>query len=1100
MSSFWTSPNSTNSNGWIFNSSLMQRFGSGPTIGLYWNKENSIFSANKTYLIKTKIKNLTSLTENELRVNTSWNHRLRNPLVNNLSTSDGYLYYYSSPSSTVKNDSSHFYTANDSFNSNKGILSTTVIELDWNIIGFSWVSKDSNNIDVEFSPSNYGRGWMLIGDYYFWFYSDTGINPAIIINNNLFTSENYLDINCLYKFIPSQRFNLEFYYRSEGADLDIYLSENPPYSGRDINEFNNYLKGLNKILSITENQETQKISKFSLTGNQYIIIVSKKRTNIGYNSLDKLKVSFGYHPENNKLQTITDANYIKVIQGATFSAVVGDSDGDFLKPEGSLSGISSKIGNGTFTSGIWENGVWNNGWRKDEQVKEFLDIEYNIKVFSDNKWQIKLVGFNENVKYFKKGDLVSIGNIVAIDINEERKQLIDAYRIVDLFYQEPIDNNDYKLGTLIIEIETIFPVRRIEKDSPNHRILVTKNIWLSGAFFNGYFSGVWNYGLIKGYPLITEMYNTHWKEGFFEGGHFNSKYISEKNQYGNTFYDDTKLGIISENNHNLKVGDIIIIDKFNKFINPLYDGEAKVIKIKNKKQFVIDKDFNDSEDEGGFYYNYISSSVIQNMNFKSENISKVTSNLSLSSTSVFSYNSWIDTNYNTDIAVNIGKSQNLLDPISKKSYAENNLYGYETKDVLSSISEFRNSYSIDKLKYKLGTKYKVYKNYIGDASLFQEYFDTNNDIENFIAQGWTYSTEDISNIRYQRTIDEGIENIVGQELKITATASGGVLNIVNNNKIIIDNRETTEIEKNRYSKIEFELVKNNSEINNFILDEIDEPILHFNNLNYTTRDSGSTQSVTSKKIINTSLPIYDNINLLDVKSSNKKEYFYNKRNLSLYLRGNGENGESESSVIIKNLNFVETDMIPFFKYFTDGNINKSIQIPYQGIAPQINYENSNFVFLDNIKIGLDSYDVTNTYNIFIGSGSNTTPQIITTQPFTPTPQSQLPPPNKVETPPVSKPTLTISASYNGSSIVITTQLSSVLTQTLTLGVRVTYVDLNNQIVQNNETNITINANNLISNNNISVGSGLTIVVSSLCLIYITPIDLVISNISMCNIE
>lgn len=1110
--SFWTSPNSTNTNGWVFDSSLMQRNGTGSTIGLYWNKEGITFSANKTYLIKTKVKNLTSLEENELRLNTTWNHRLRNPLVQGLSTSDGYLTYYTSPSATIKSDTSHFYTANDTFNSTKGIISTSVIELDWNMIGFSWTYADVDiNIPI-FNPTNYGRGWMNNqGDNYYWFYYNTGINPSTIINNNLFVSEQYLEINCLYKYIPAQRFNLEFTYSSQNVDLDIYLSQTPPYNGRNVDEFNIYLKGLNKILSITEDQEN--LAKFlvSLTGNQYVIIVSKKRSpdiTSGYSSLFKLKASYSYHSENNTLHDTTDPNFEIDILGASFSSVVGDREGEFLEDETNLSGINSKIGNGTFTSGIWENGVWNNGWRKDEQVKEFFDIEYNIQV-SDNKWQIKLIGLNENIIFFKKGDLVSIGNIVAIDINDERKQLIDSYRVVDLYYTQSNNQDEYKLGSLIIEIETIFQVRRIEKDSTNHRILVTKNIWLSGAFFNGYFSGVWNYGLFKGYPLITEMYETHWKEGFFEGGHFNSKYINEKNEYGGTFYDDTKLGIISKKEHKLKVGDVIVIDKLNKTINPLYDGETTVIRIKDKYNFTIDKDFNVKENEGGFYYNYTSNSVIQNMNFKSENVSKITSNLSLSSTSVFSYNSWIDTNYNSDVAVNVGKQQNLLDDLSKKSYAENNLYGYETKDVLSSISEFRNSYSLEKLKYKLGTKYKVYKNYIGDASLFQEYFDTTNDIQNFISQGWTFSATEtiiedpddpeaqptiIKNIKYQRTVDEGIENIIGQELKITATASGGVLNIVNNNKIIIDNRETTEIEKNRYSKIEFELIKNDSESNIYKNDEIEEPVLHFNNLNYTTREQS--------KIINTALPIYENVNLLNIKPSNKKEYFYNKRNLSLYLRGNGENGENESSVIIKKLNFVETDMIPFFKYFTEGNINKSIQIPYQGIAPLIDYQNSNFIFLDNIKVGLDSYDLTNSYDPYsgVGNGVNTNIPQLSTQPSTPPPSNQLPNPPKTETPQLPKPTLTISTNYNSGNISATAQLTSSLNQNLIVEVKITYVIIDTNTLANIELPITIGSGSTSGTNSQYIGFFDNIVINTLCLKSINIPDLVTTSIPMCNIQ
>jgi hypothetical protein len=75
------------------------------------------------------------------------------------------------------------------------------------------------------------------------------------------------------------------------------------------------------------------------------------------------------------------------------------------------------------------------------------------------------------------------------------------------------------------------------------------------------------------------------------------------------------------------------------------------------------------------------------------------------------------------------------------------------------------------------------------------------------------------------------------------------------------------------------------------------------------------------------------------------------------FKGSGLYGGSQSTFIIDNLNFFEIDMVPFFQYFIDTSINKSVQIPYQGIAPFIDYTNSNFSFLDNISIGFDSVSI-----------------------------------------------------------------------------------------------------------------------------------------------
>jgi hypothetical protein len=61
-------------------------------------------------------------------------------------------------------------------------------------------------------------------------------------------------------------------------------------------------------------------------------------------------------------------------------------------------------------------------------------------------------------------------------------------------------------------------------------------------------------------------------------------------------------------------------------------------------------------------------------------------------------------------------------------------------------------------------------------------------------------------------------------------------------------------------------------------------------------------------------------------------------------------------LVLDNIKMYETDMIPFFKYFEEGNIYKGIQIPYEGVAPNIDYLNSDFVFVDNVTIGIDSLD------------------------------------------------------------------------------------------------------------------------------------------------
>ena len=190
---------------------------------------------------------------------------------------------------------------------------------------------------------------------------------------------------------------------------------------------------------------------------------------------------------------------------ATYSVVVATDDtlhnptaSQFFGPTGSpgffsnlygdvinLSQLNAKVGNGRFKAGIWENGVWNSGWRVDENVYEFDDVEISLLVQTTNtKWRIQIKGPQTSTSKFNVGDRVAIGNIIGIDINENRKLMKNYFTVLSVS-----DTN------IVVEFNNTFPLRRIEKDSENHKIKVTKNVWLNGGFLNGYFEGVWNNGL-----------------------------------------------------------------------------------------------------------------------------------------------------------------------------------------------------------------------------------------------------------------------------------------------------------------------------------------------------------------------------------------------------------------------------------------------------------------------------------------------------------------------------------------------------------------------------------------------------------------------------
>ena len=201
------------------------------------------------------------------------------------------------------------------------------------------------------------------------------------------------------------------------------------------------------------------------------------------------------------------------------------------------SNLQTRFGNGQFLSGIWENGVWNEGWREDltyivcDNLLNFTGglkgKSYKTDVWT---WEFTLNVPNISVYSpglifdFKSGDKVSVGNIVSIDINGNRRLIRDFLIIKDI---------DYINTSITLEVNINFPIRSIEKDSDEHLIYVSKDIWLNGIFLNGRFKdGVWNNGLFQGYPYITLMENSHWIDGIFKGGRFvsrNGSYLNDIN-------------------------------------------------------------------------------------------------------------------------------------------------------------------------------------------------------------------------------------------------------------------------------------------------------------------------------------------------------------------------------------------------------------------------------------------------------------------------------------------------------------------------------------------------------------------------------------------
>ncbi len=1087
------------------------------------------------------------------------------------------LYTYNKPLNDYSTKDVIQYGAYDeSFGTDWAILNSSVTEIEFLVNGireFSYVDKSANDTT---QPNGWcyhqstGNDKIVIDGIsskitgYSWYFSPNALAASYSTYGtgvDIINTKNYIA-----KVVNYDVFNLNFKYTKIGTDasdtLNLYLVGESNL--KDSTKWGTPFSSITSS-SASVNFTNLKATNTNGTKNYLVMSVSYGSEYLLANITD-IHIYGGYHEINNTI--ISSTNDYKNI------AVPNTIENDYvykfeLIEKGTTYSINSKIGNGVFKSGIWENGVWNNGYRVDESVKDFEDVFSSVLYSSNVSWKIKINGNKESCDPFQIGDSVSIGNIVAIDINEDRKLIIDYYKISDK--GSTIVNNT-EIFWVEVNLDTTFPYRRIEKDSPNHKIKITKNIWKSGAFFNGKFSGVWNTGLFKGYPKLTEMYDTHWINGFFEGGHFNSNYPVV--EFNNVERDvkDCSIGNIKLNfkvSHGFILGDYVIIDKDlykNKLYNGSYNGITRVVKVIDAFSIIVNKIFQQTiVDEGrtipdtGRVTRYTATSVIQNFKFYDTNRSKLKSNETALSSSVFSYNSWIDTNYDSNRAVTLARDFRTYEPLTGKTINRTNLYGYPSYDVLSSASRFRNSFSLDYGLYKLGTKYKVYSDFIGDGSGFDEPFSSDN-IKPFFDIGWTFSTVSNDDIILKRTEsivskndEEAIKfrdsGVTGNELYISATNSGIIINNTNVN-----------IEKSRYSVAEFDVITYSVAGFNYIYDntsayiikeisattsfseisisdtelyskkELLEPAtplvdgdlviddivvtvssfgsvagltlnlkapngniinLKKNNVGYGARlketkfslkesftkfsdittpynlnntfaytdtyqmdneigqgngawlsdvttlddlvtdiygewflyvkwNSGVTDlskwkiSIKYKEpvvinseptstfpIINLSnlnyevstyqsdfssvnvykkmsyLPISENINHLKSvntfrldsfektsperyngfgsnQKTKKYEYFYNKTDLMLDVTGNGATGSRPSMVVLDNIKLYEVDMIPFFKYFNDVNIYKGIQVPLEGIAPEIDYLDSDFIFIDNVTLGIDT--------------------------------------------------------------------------------------------------------------------------------------------------
>lgn len=947
------------------------------------------FSSDTTYFHKARIVNIANMGDYEMTMIPSGNNvdfpsEFRNPNLSDFSHTDtsGYLCFYHYNESEYTSNDMITFTASTAFSGGKGIDYYKVSEIDWNIYGFSYLNNTGNVvIGGTLTQSSWGKGWSFCKTediepkpIYVWYDHSYNsyfepVGPSFFELEdeeiiNYVSGDIYRQNNFISKFIKTSFFNLSFDYSQSGDieyGLKIYMSQDNPYdfyygTGTQ-STFNTDLIANSTLVGEISQQETESVNIYGLKGNQYLYIVADKaETGESAIIVSNLKIEGSYSDSNNILIDTYD-NFYTNLPNVSYTSQVGVGN-TLIDDNINITILKSKIGNSFFKAGIWENGVWNNGYRVDNSVFTFDNIISSIRIKSDVKWSVTIEGDMDSVNQFKVGDSITVSNIVSIDLNEQRKFLTNSYKITSI---GEISTEPSK-GFVTFNVDTPYPIRRIERDSSKHRIYITKNIWLSGAFLNGKFEkGIWSSGLFRGYPKITEMVDAHWIDGSFEGGHFLSNKI-EKINFTATEYNNGLLTLdFSSTAHNLINGDEIYIDKENKDINPEYDGYATVVEVINENKVTVDKDFGiKTLNESGEVILELFTGLIQNFNFDSKNVSKTTSQENLFSPKIYSYNSWIDVNFFTYSASNIGKIQNKIDDISEKTYSENNHYGFITHEVLSSNSKFRDSHSQRVSSYNLGTKYKIYYDLIGESSEFNEFFRPNS--REFLDLGWTFSGSGT----FSRTIDE----YNSEELKVEYDEQGTAILNIGKPSIRIANRYSGEIEKRRYSMISFDLIDYDisSPYYQSLYSKI--PIIHFNNINVNLNNYNFNPYYTN-------LPIYEPVEHIATPRETKVEYFYNKTNLNMHFISPNQ---GSSTFVIDNLKMYEVDMIPFFQYFTEDNINTTVQIPLQGIAPYIDYTSADFVFLDNVVFGLDSFDLVTSNEVYSGVGIGISTNPISTVP------------------------------------------------------------------------------------------------------------------------
>lgn len=566
--------------------------------------------------------------------------------------------------------------------------------------------------------------------------------------------------------------------------------------------------------------ESQTLSIMRIAGDSdirlYILEISIEEESLSYDTLT-----------NNQLLSMTSSNIqylndlIQLPSNILYTGI-GSSQVSNI--------VNSKYGNGQFLSGIWENGVWNEGWREDltviwcDDLFKFTGVSKDKSYKSDVwTWIIELNGIytstsNGLITDYKSGDKVSVGNIVAYDLNDNRRLIRNYFTIIDVIV------DSIALETkLILELNVNFPIRTIKRDSEEHLIYVTKNIWLNGIFLNGRFKdGVWNNGLFQGYPYISVIEDSEWIDGIFKGGRFRGLTGS---------YFDLNQNELSYHKS--------LIQKFD-----FYDQNVSGMPFKFKYNSWIDVNY--YENEG------------VNLN-RFNNVYKKTS---LGFTASFTENNFYG--YPTkDVLESNSTIRNGFD-LNTRTYK----LGWKWKEYNDYLLDYSDFIDINEVNYDNTTS----TTYSGFG------------VSNLLNNGWTFSYLS-SNIdgfgSASNNISSNIGNIDSEYLYISGGRfSPNVIPFDDNANFSVDifDNSNINIEKLRYSFIEIETDNLGYTVSNT---GIVNPILFYNNYPATYSIAANNILFNGNNI---TTPINQIATSSVIK---QREYFFNKKDLSMILFAGG---------------------------------------------------------------------------------------------------------------------------------------------------------------------------------------------------------------------